>query len=153
MVYYKFGKVHKIFEKDEIYFVNLKKPLRKVETIKIPQDCYDKINRAIIIEKEMPIIKYLGRFMNRGMRKDLIFYVKHDEELYFRGMVVVAVSWLILSAIFGVFSFFAIKSGYFEGCILLGITTLLGVGFSAVKMYLHIRKDNIEIKEILSGKM
>jgi len=153
MVYYRYGKVINISEMDGEYFVILKRIFRTPETYNIPKICYDKIERALKVEELMPTIKILSAFMNKGMRKDLIFYLNHDEELYFKGMVVVAISWIVLSIIFGILGFVAIKAGYFfDGCILLGITSLLGVGFCAVKMYLHIRKDNIEMKEILTNK-
>jgi hypothetical protein len=80
------------------------------------------------------------RFLTQGMRKDLEFYLKHDKELYFKGMALIAISWLMILAT-GVYILFV---GDMIGLVM----ALFGaLGFGIVKMYLHIRKDAIEIKE------
>jgi len=84
----------------------------------------------------------LRLFMTKEMEKDFDFYVKHKTELYFYGMVVIATAWLgILAA--GIYMFFA-------GEALGWLFMLFGVtNFGIIKMYLHVRKDAIEIKELL----
>lgn len=87
-------------------------------------------------------MKWLEMVMTKNMKKDFDFYLKHDEELYFKGMAVIAASWLGI---------------LFMGILVIanditaGITMMLfgTLGFGIVKMYLHVRKDAIEIKEML----
>lgn len=74
---------------------------------------------------------------------DFEFYMAHDKELYFWGMVGVAVCSTVISICGGLF---ALAYDAVGGIIIMLIGLVM---FSQVKMYLHIRKDAIEIKELL----
>ena len=74
---------------------------------------------------------------------DFEFYKAHDKELYFWGMVGVAACSTVITICGGLFS---LIYDAMSGAIVMLIGLLM---FSQVKMYLHIRKDAIEIKEML----
>ncbi len=91
----------------------------------------------------MELPKWLDHFMTKNMKDDLVFYIKHKKELYFTGMVVIAIAWLgILFT--GTFILFTSDAIIGMMLMLFGVT-----GFGTIKMYLHVRKDSLEIKEIL----
>lgn len=98
---------------------------------------------------EHKIVRYLKPIMNEGMEKDLIFYLDHDKQLYFSGMVVIAAVWFVFIGAFWVASLFAVST--LTGLILLGMSLIGLLGFQTIKMYLHVRKDAIEIMELLKG--
>ena len=75
--------------------------------------------------------------------EDWDFYTTHDKELYFYGMVCVAATFAFI-AILGAF----VTIVYYKP-LMISVTILGLLGFCMVKMYLHIRKDSIEIKEML----
>lgn len=79
--------------------------------------------------------------MTKNMRKDLEFYLKHNEEMYFSGMVVIASGFVILVGVGIIELLRTNESGW------AAFAAVNAVGFACVKMYLHIRKDLIEIKE------
>jgi hypothetical protein len=85
------------------------------------------------------------------MYDDLCFYLDHDTELYFSGMFKIAVTDTIIMIICLILGSLSIFSGtnYPMGILLIGIAFLAVINFGMVKMYLHIRKDAIEIKEML----
>ena len=95
----------------------------------------------------MPLIKKVS---TTEMLEDLEFYRKHDRELYFTGLVGIAAMITILEVLFIVVSLLFIYYQMFAtGIILLGIAFCIGNGFTQIKLYLHVRKDAIEIKEML----
>lgn len=95
----------------------------------------------------MPIIK---RVSTPDMLEDLAFYRAHDRELYFTGLVGVAVMLTILEILFiGLALFFLYYQQFAVGFILFGVSVCIGIGFTQIKLYLHVRKDAIEIKELL----
>ena len=95
----------------------------------------------------MPLIKKVS---TPEMLEDLAFYRKHDQELYFNGLVGIAAMITILEVLFIVVSLLFIYHQMFAaGIILLGIAFCIGNGFTQIKLYLHVRKDAIEIKEML----
>jgi len=90
----------------------------------------------------MDSMSILGWVMTKSMKEDLEFYLKHNKELYFKGMVIIACAWVGI-LIMGIW--------VFVSDITIGMMMMLfgALGFGIVKMYLHIRKDAIEIKERL----
>lgn len=102
-------------------------------------------------ERLWPLIK---RVSTEDMLADLKFYIKHDRELYFNGMVGIAVSFLFFSALYiGTALYLIVKIGdqlaitTALNCI--GFAFISSIGFLMIKNYLHIRKDYIELKEMI----
>ena len=95
----------------------------------------------------MPLIK---RVSTPEMLEDLAFYRAHDRELYFNGLVSIAAMITVVEIMFFAASMLFLYYGQVvTGLILLGITFCIGTGFAQIKLYLHVRKDAIEIKEML----
>lgn len=99
----------------------------------------------------MPLIK---RISTEDALTDLQFYLKHDRELYFTGMALVAAMYVVFT---GVFTIIAVDllirqsnpytSSIAINCI--GFAFISTIGFCMVKNYLHLRKDYIELKELM----
>lgn len=97
----------------------------------------------------MPLIK---RVVTKEGVEDLAFYREHDRELYFTPWVYVASCYTLFELIFFSLVFVsAINGDMYRALIFLGFSLSIGIGFNAIKMYLHIRKDAIEIKEMIRG--
>lgn len=95
--------------------------------------------------KQMQIVKILRPFMNKSMEEDLIFYLRHDKELYFKGMAACAVLAVIITAFMLYLGILFIRSGIAGvGIIIIFQSWAPLTIFIMIKMYLHIRKDNIE---------
>lgn len=95
----------------------------------------------------MPLIK---RVATKGGVEDLAFYRAHDEELYFTPLVYVAACYTLFEVIFLSLVFVSMFQGNtVHALVFLGFSLTIGIGFNAIKMYLHIRKDAIEIKEMI----
>lgn len=95
----------------------------------------------------MPLIK---RVATKGGVEDLAFYRAHDEELYFTPLVYVAACYTLFEVIFFSLIFVSMfQSNTIHALVFLGFSLTIGIGFNAIKMYLHIRKDAIEIKEMI----
>ena len=75
----------------------------------------------------------------------------HDDPLYFKGMVAIAACWVVWAAIFFIAGGFLIFSNPIAALLFIGIGGVGSLGFGAVKMYLHIRKDNLEIMEMMQN--
>lgn len=99
----------------------------------------------------MPIIKVVA---TKEALKDLQFYRDHDSELYFTGLTLAATC----LTLFEVGAFVAVMWACLLGQIIPALLALIialvaGNGFSEIKLYLHNRKDAIEIKETLQEMM
>ncbi len=97
----------------------------------------------------MPLIE---RVVTKEGVEDLAFYRAHDKELYFTPWVYVAACYTLFELIFFSLIFVSAYNGdIYRALIFLGFSLSIGIGFNAIKMYLHIRKDAIEIKEMIQG--
>lgn len=95
----------------------------------------------------MPVIR---RVVTPEGVEDLAFYRAHDRELYFTPLVYVAACYTLFELIFFSLVFVSAYQGnVYHMIIFLGFSITIGIGFNAIKMYLHLRKESIEIKEIL----
>ncbi len=95
----------------------------------------------------MPVIR---RVVTPEGVEDLAFYRAHDRELYFTPWVYVAACYTLFELIF--FSLVlvsALNGDIFRTLLFLGFSITIGIGFNMIKMYLHLRKEAIEIKEML----
>ena len=100
------------------------------------------------------IVKLLRPFMNENMEKDLVFYLAHDKELYFKGMVLCAYCSIVGMVAAFVLGILLIRAGAIVGGGLAILLAWVPVGiFCNIKMYLHVRKDSIEIAEKLDRLM
>jgi hypothetical protein len=102
-------------------------------------------------QSNLNILKRLRFLCTKEMYDDLCFYLDHETELYFSGMFKIAVIQTTMTIIFLVLGFLAVVIGinYLMGILCFGIAYISTLGFGTTKMYLHVRKDAIEIKEML----
>jgi hypothetical protein len=108
-------------------------------------------DKFCVWDRLWPLIK---RVSTEDMLTDLKFYIKHDRELYFNGMVGIAASFVFFSGLFiGVGVYLLLRIGDVIAistalnCV--GFAFISSIGFLMVKNYLHIRKDYIELKEMI----
>ena len=95
----------------------------------------------------MPLIKKVS---TPEMLEDLAFYREHDRELYFNGLVGIAAMLTIIEIFFWCAALlFFYYGGFITGILMIGFAFLVGGMFTQIKLYLHVRKDAIEIKEML----
>lgn len=96
------------------------------------------------------VVKILDPLMNENMKADLIFYLAHDKELFFKGMVAVAIIADISMILMFSLGFYFIQHGFLAaGAIIALLVWVPLLEFCNIKQYLHIRKDNLEILEKL----
>lgn len=99
----------------------------------------------------MPLIKKIS---TPEMLEDLAFYREHDRELYFNGLTTAAAIFTIIEIFFFVTAAFYLFHATDHitlafGLVFVGFAVVTGIGFDLIKLYLHVRKDAIEIKEML----
>lgn len=99
----------------------------------------------------MPLIKKVS---TPEMLEDLAFYREHDRELYFNGLTFAAAILTIVEIFFFVTSIFFLYRATDHitmafGLTFMGFAVVTDIGFAQIKLYLHVRKDTIEIKEML----
>jgi hypothetical protein len=94
-------------------------------------------------------LKRLRFLCTKEMYDDLCFYLDHETELYFSELFLIAVGYTIFTIFFLVLGIFYLGFNFQISIICIGIAVVSEVGFGMIKFYLHIRKDAIEIKEML----
>lgn len=98
----------------------------------------------------MPLIE---RVVTKEGVEDLAFYRAHDKELYFTPWVYVAACYTLFELIFFSLIFVSAYEGNITHMLVfLGFSITIGIGFNAIKMYLHLRKEAIEIKNLITGE-
>ena len=97
--------------------------------------------------------RYKRYIMNSNMEEDLRFYLKHNDEIYFDGMSSIAVIIVAMMVCLSGYLLYNNSMPAVEMFIILVLLVLCGIWFSIIKMYLHIRKDAIEIKELVEEKV
>jgi hypothetical protein len=87
--------------------------------------------------------------MTENMEKDLIFYVEHNDELYFDGLSYIAIAIVVMMIAVTGWMLYNITMPVGTMIGFVGVLVVLGLWFSIIKMYLHMRKAEIEIMEWL----
>jgi hypothetical protein len=97
--------------------------------------------------------KHRHYLMNKNMEEDLRFYINHNNEMYFDGMSTIAIIIVAMMLLLSGYLLYNLSMSMVEMFIILVLLVICGVWFSIIKMYFHIRKDAIEIKELIEKKV
>lgn len=99
----------------------------------------------------MNFLKRLRPICTKEMYEDLCFYLDHETELYFSEMFLIAAGYTVFTILFIILgvSILLSNSNLLVGILFIAIAVMSELGFGQIKMYLHIRKDTIEIKELI----